>query len=360
MVEYNHPVKFFPSIFRSSYLAILIGFIGGYVGTLIHLPLPWLLGSLFANLIIAFTRLKITFSNKLLNPIFLLIGIILGGTLNVTLLHKVHLWFFSSLMMVLYVLLSTYIVYLYFYKFAKFSKSTSIFSSLPGALAPISAAILEMKNFTEHKSVILIQATRVIFIVGLLPIIFFYERGVIDIGGFGFTNEYDFKYFGEILFIVLLCSIGAILIKKFKIPSATLLSGMLISGTFYTFEIIDARFPDLFINIAFVFLGTALGSRLNGLKLAELGKYLFHGIIMSILLIILSGLFSYLLSFIDGFDFLPTFLSFTPGGIHEMIIISIAYDIDPIFVSYHHFLRIFLIVFSLPLLMKLFEIKKEG
>ena len=346
-------------ITESSYLAILIGFLGGYIGTLIHLPLPWLLGSLFANLIFAFTNFKITFSNKLLNPIFLLIGIILGGTLNVTLLHKVHLWIFSSAMMILYVLFSTYIVYWYFYKYAKFSKSTSIFSSLPGALAPISAAILEMKNFSEHKSVILIQATRVIFIVGLLPIIFFYERGAVDIGGFGFINNYDLRYFGEIIFIVVLCSLGALLIKKFKIPSATLLSGMLISGTFYTFEIIDSRFPDVFINIAFVFLGTALGSRLNGLRLNELGKYLFHGVIMSILLIFLSALFSYLLSSIDGFEFLPTFLSFTPGGIHEMIIISVAYDIDPIFVSYHHFLRIFLIVFSLPLLIKLFEIKKN-
>ena len=352
-------MKYYQSILNTSYLAIIIGFIGGYIGTLIHLPLPWLLGSLFANLLIAFTKLKVSFSNKLLNPIFLLIGIILGGTLNVTLLHKVHLWIFSSVMMILYVLFSTYVVYWYFYKFAKFSKSTSVFSSLPGALAPITAAILEMKNFSEHKSVILIQATRVIFIVGLLPIIFFYERGAVDIGGFGFINNYDLRYFGEIIFIVVLCSFGALLIKKFKIPSATLLSGMLISGTFYTFEIIDARFPDIFINIAFVFLGTALGSRLNGLKLNELGKYLFHGVIMSILLIFLSALFSYLLSFIDGFEFLPTFLSFTPGGIHEMIIISVAYDIDPIFVSYHHFLRIFLIVFSLPLLVKLFEIKKN-
>jgi len=305
-------VKNFQSITQSSYLAILIGSLGGYIGTLIHLPLPWLLGSLFANLIIAFTKFKISFSNKLLNPIFLLIGIILGGTLNVTLLHKVHLWVFSSAMMILYVLFSTYIVYWYFYKYAKFSKSTSVFSSLPGALAPISAAILEMKNFSEHKSVILIQATRVIFIVGLLPIIFFYERGAVDIGGFGFINNYDLRYFGEIIFIVVLCSLGALLIKKLKIPSATLLSGMLISGTFYTFEIIDARFPDIFINIAFVFLGTALGSRLNGLKLNELGKYLFHGVIMSILLIFLSALFSYLLSSIDGFEFLPTFLSFTP------------------------------------------------
>ena len=75
-------MKYYQSILNTSYLAIIIGFIGGYIGTLIHLPLPWLLGSLFANLLIAFTKLKVSFSNKLLNPIFLLIGIILGGTVS--------------------------------------------------------------------------------------------------------------------------------------------------------------------------------------------------------------------------------------------------------------------------------------
>ena len=45
---------------------------------------------------------------------------------------------------------------------------------------------------------------------------------------------------------------------------------MAASGIFYTFEIINSRFPDIFINLAFVLLGTALGSRLNGLKLKEL------------------------------------------------------------------------------------------
>ena len=129
----------------------------------------------------------------------------------------------------------------------------------------------------------------------------------------------------------------------------------MISGFLYTFEIVNSRFPDIFINIAFVFLGTALGSRLNGLKIKELLFFSFHGIVMSMILMIIAAITAYTLQILLGFDFLPTFLSFTPGGIHEMVIISVAYNIDPIFVSYHHFLRIIIIVLLLPFLLKRFN-----
>ena len=103
-------------------------------------------------------------------------------------------------------------------------------------------------------------------------------------------------------------------------------------------------------------MGTALGSRLNGLKLKELIFFIFHGIIVSSILVIVAMVTAYLLQYI-GFDFIPTFLSFAPGGIHEMVVISVAYNIDPIFVSYHHFLRILIIVAFLPFLLKKFSNK---
>ena len=126
------------------------------------------------------------------------------------------------------------------------------------------------------------------------------------------------------------------------------------AGIFYTFELVGARFPEFLINIAFIFLGTALGTRLNGLKLSELFYFIFHGIIVSTILVIVAMITAFGLTFI-GFDFIPTFLSFAPGGIHEMVVISIAYNIDPIFVSYHHFLRIFIIVLFLPYLLSKFK-----
>ena len=336
----------------SSYKAILIGLIGGYLGTLIGLPLPWLLGSLGLNLCFAFTSYKIIFPTKLLNPIFLIVGIILGGTLNVTLLYKIHLWIFSSVAMLLCTIISTILAGYYFFKVCKFSKFISVLAALPGAFVPISAALLEFGKSKNDKGVLIPQATRVIFIVSFVPIFFISKLGFSEMTGYNYQNIYDYKYFLEIAFLLIICFIFANILKRYKIPSPTLIGAMALSGAFYTFELVNARFPDVLINIAFIFLGTALGTRLNGLKIKELLFFIFHGIIVSSILVIVAMITAYLLTFI-GFEFVPTFLSFAPGGIHEMVVISVAYNIDPIFVSYHHFLRIFIIVLFLPLKVKI-------
>ncbi len=341
--------------FKQSYVAIIIGIIGGYLATLIHLPLPWLLGSLGLNLIFAFTKINITFPQKLLNPIFLIIGIILGGTFNVTLLYKIHLWIFSSIAMIITTVISTIIVSTYFYKVCKFKKIIAVLAGLPGAFVPIVSTIFHITADKDSLSKVVIpQATRVILIVCFLPFFFVKQIGYAEINSFGFESVFNIKYFAEIIFLILVCIAISLLFKKIKIPSSILIGSMAASGIFYTFEIIDSRFPDIFINLAFVLLGTALGSRLNGLKLKELLFFGFHGSIITIILIGIAMFASYLLSKFFGFDFMSAFLSFAPGGIHEMVVISVAYNIDPIFVSYHHFLRIFIIVLLLPIILKKF------
>ena len=40
---------------KRSYKSILIGIVGGYLATLINLPLPWLLGALLLNLCLLYT-----------------------------------------------------------------------------------------------------------------------------------------------------------------------------------------------------------------------------------------------------------------------------------------------------------------
>tara|TARA_B100001758_G_C18215031_1_gene507176 strand:+ start:38 stop:817 length:780 start_codon:yes stop_codon:yes gene_type:complete len=255
--------------------------------------------------------------------------------------------------MLICTIISTLLACYYFIKVCKFEKFIAILAALPGAFVPISTVMLEYGKEKNTKKVLIPQATRVISIVCFAPILFINKLGFSKMTGYNFKNTYDLKYFIEILFLIVICFLFSSFLKKFKIPSPILVGAMALSGIFYTFEIINARFPDILINIIFIFLGTALGSRLNGLKFKELLFFIFHGIIVSSILIIIAMLTAYCLQYL-GFDFIPTFLSFAPGGIHEMIIISVAYKIDPIFVSYHHFLRIFLIVAFLPFLVRKF------
>ena len=190
--NYKAISNYFSSVIKS-YKAIFIGLIGGYLGTIIGLPLPWLLGSLGLNLCFAFTKFKIEFPTKLLNPVFLIVGIILGGTLNVSLLYKINLWVFSSIAMIFCTVISTILAGYYFYKICKFSKFISVLAALPGAVVPISAALLEFGKNERDKKVLIPQATRVIFIVSFVPVFFINNLGFSEIAGYNFSNVYDHK-----------------------------------------------------------------------------------------------------------------------------------------------------------------------
>ena len=197
------------------------------------------------------------------------------------------------------------------------------------------------KTEKESGQVVIPQATRVLFIVLFLPFIFVTQVGYQEIQSFGNTPTFTLRYFFELIFLIGVSFLGTKILEKFKIPSAPILAAMIVAGFFYTFGFPTAKFPDIFINIAFVLLGSAIGCRLNGLAPKEILFYSFHGAIMSAILLAIAGFFAYLLKIFFGFDFMSTFLSFAPGGLHEMVVISVAYNIDPLFVSYHHFLRIF-------------------
>jgi membrane AbrB-like protein len=352
-------MKKYLAALRVSYKSMLIGCAGGYVASYTLLPLPWLLGALIANLVFSFTKFEIKFDKKIFLPVLLVIGVILAGSFNISLLYKIHLWIFSSIAMIICTIIGSIVTAFYLYKICKFKKVVAILAGLPGAFVVIAGALEDLAdNKKDRARVIIPQATRVLFIVLFVPFIFLASEGYQEIGANDYKATYNLRYFSELVFLLGISHLLSILLERFTIPSAPILAAMLAAGFFYTLEITTAKFPPLFINIAFVFLGSAIGCRLNGLGIKEIIFYSFHGAVISILLLGIAAIFAYFLNIWFGFDFIATLLSFAPGGLHEMVIISAAYNIDPLFVSYHHFLRVFFIIFAIPFIVKFFKKKK--
>ena len=210
--------------FKRSFKSIIIGIIGGFIGTLINLPLPWLLGALLLNLLVSFSSYKVTFDKKIFLPVLLIIGVILAGSFNITLLYKIHLWVYSSIAMILCTVVGTVAVSFYFYKICKFNKLVSVLAALPGAFVVIAGAINDITtDKKESGQVVIPQATRVLFIVLFLPFIFVTQIGYQEIDSFGNTPTFDLRYFGELIFLIVVSLIGTKLLEKFKIPSAPIL-----------------------------------------------------------------------------------------------------------------------------------------
>ena len=59
-------------------------------------------------------------------------------------------------------------------------------------------------------------------------------------------------------------------------------------------------------------------------------------------------------------NFFTLLLSYCPGGIYEVAVIAIFFDLDPEFVSFHHIIRLLMILFFVPIMLKLLKDKKKA
>ena len=56
-------------------------------------------------------------------------------------------------------------------------------------------------------------------------------------------------------------------------------------------------------------------------------------------------------------NFFTLLLSYCPGGIYEVAVIAIFFDLDPEFVSFHHIIRLIMILFTVPFILKIISKK---
>ena len=80
-----------------------------------------------------------------------------------------------------------------------------------------------------------------------------------------------------------------------------------------------------------------------------------HSFVATIMLVAL-GLAAALVAglFIDK-NFFTLLLSYCPGGIYEVAVIAIAFDLEPDFVSFHHIIRLLFILYIIPIILKIIE-----
>ena len=161
------------------------------------------------------------------------------------------------------------------------------------------------------------------------------------------------------LIILLIGSIILIfLFDKIKIPAALLSGTLVASGIFQITDIASYKLPDETINFCLLILGASVGCRFAEKTIKEVARNTLHSLIATFLLVILGLIAAYIATFFVNNNFLTLILSFCPGGIYEVAVIAIAFDLDPNFVSFHHIIRLLIILFIIPVILKLVDRKK--
>jgi len=345
----------FKLIFSKEFaLVIMVSIPSAFVAEFLNIPLAWFLGPMIATSIASLFGLKIKMPKLILSTTLILLGLYIGNYIDKSLFSQIHQWAWTSLIMLIYILVSVLIVSKYLQIFSKYERKTSIFSAAPGALGPL-MILAENEKKTDLSQVATSHLIRLIIIITIFPFIVdnFYE-----VEGAKFAEEIVNNQNIIHLILLIICSIILIFIfDRLKIPAALLSGTLIASGILQISEIATYKLPPNIIDYCLLILGASVGCRFANKTFSEIARNAWHSFIATFLLVVLGLIAAYAASLIIDKNFFTLILSYCPGGIYEVAVIAIFFNLDPEFVSFHHIIRLLMILFIVPLILKFIEKK---
>jgi membrane AbrB-like protein len=330
-------------------LVILVSIPSAVVADYFNIPLAWMLGPMLAVSIAALGGIKVKMPKLALSSILIVLGLHIGNYIDQNLINQMTEWVWTSAIMFIYILVSILIVSKYLQKFSGYKDKTSIFSAAPGALGPL--MILAEHEKSDLSQVATSHLIRLIIIITVIPffVVNFSSTEALEIQKFNFLDQNHFD-----LLILLIGSILLIfLFDKIGVPAALLSGTLVASGILQITEIASYKLPDQSINFCLLILGASVGCRFADKSLKEVARNSFHSFVATAILVTLGLLAALAATYFVDTNFLTLLLSFCPGGIYEVAVIAIAFDLDPNFVAFHHIIRLLMILFTVPLILKI-------
>ena len=339
----------FKQIFSLKFLLVItISVPSAMVADYFNLPLAWFLGPMLATSIGALMGLKIIIPRIILSSILILLGLYIGNYIDKDLFSQIHQWAFTSLIMFAYIILSIFIVSIYLQKFSKYEKKTSIFSAAPGALGPLMILAEDQKTDLSH--VATSHLIRLIIIVTVFP---FFVNSYYDADLGDFVQEaFKDQNISNLLILIIFSIILILVFEKFKLPAALLSGTLVASGFLQITEIASYQISPMIVDYCLLILGASVGCRFADKTFNEVAKNAFHSFIATFLLVLLGVIAAYAASLIIDKNFFTLLLSYCPGGIYEVAVIAIFFNLDPEFVSFHHIIRLLMILFIVPIILR--------
>ena len=337
------------------YLALtyVIAGIGVGIFILLQLPLPWLLGPIFACLIAALAGVPMK-GNKLINDAMRsILGVAVGATFTTTLLISMAAMWPTLLMIPVMVACIAVIGVPYFQRVWGFDFATSYYSAMPGGLQDMLAFGEEAGG--DVRALSLIHATRVMVVVVALPFILqgYWGADLTNPPGAAASTIDPSQ-----MLLMVFCGIagwqGA---KALGMFGASILGPLILAAIMALLGVLQHRPPAEAIWMAQFFIGMTVGTKYAGVTGAEVRKDVAAALGFCLILIALTFVFAEAVHLFHLAPPMETLLAFAPGGQAEMTVLALIVGADMAFVIAHHVLRIFVVILGAPIAARLWKAK---
>lgn len=343
------PLPFSPQT-RARILCLVLGAVGGFVFQLLHLPLPWMMGAMTFTTIAAMAGIRIALMPRLRMIFVAVLGIMLGSAFSPMIIDYLQHWAVSFLWLGLYVIVTTFLVRLYYVHIAGYDPITAYFSAAPGGLSEM---ILAGSAFGgDEARISLAHGARILVAVFILSFGYRWFGGYEPPNGGLIVDNNPIEWV-DILWLLGAGIAGFFGARLLRLPAYALVGPMTLSAGLHVLGVTASKPPAELVAVAQIVVGSMIGARFTGLPL----KLVLRGIALAIgatgvLLIVAVG-FGTAVEATADMPFGSALLAFAPGGLAEMSLIALAQGVDAAYVSSHHVVRIFMIVVAAPLVFRL-------
>ena len=313
-------------------LVIIISIPSAMIAEYFDIPLAWFLGPMLVTSLASLIGFKIKMPKLVLSSILIFLGLYIGNYIDKTLFSQIHQWAWTSFIMLVYIVISVLLVSKYLQKFSNYDKKTSIFSAAPGALGPL--MILAEDEKSDLSQVATSHLIRLIIIITVFPFIVnsMHEASDTVVNNTIIENQNIYH-----LLILIFFSIILILIfDKLKIPAALLTGTLVASGFLQVSELASYKFSPNIINYCLLILGSSVGCRFADKSFNEIIKNALHSFVATFMLVVLGLLAACVAGMLIDKNFFTLLLSYCPGGIYEVAVIAIYFNLNPEFVALHN------------------------
>jgi len=330
--------------------ALVVGVAGGALARSVHMPLPWMLGSLFATAALSLAGLPLRTTR------FGRAGgqVIVGASTGLLFTKAVVLKLIALLPLMIGGTLFAMIIgcgtALLLARLTGLDKTTAFFCTIPGG-------VVEMANIAPRygatpEPITVAQIMRVFLIVSIAPflVIHFSPPG----GGIGITQVAEMAWPMTVLLLIAATAGGAVL-AWFNTPNRWLLGPLAVAAIASASGLVAGRVPGIVIIIAQVAIGISLGTQFRREFLTRLGRFMLAaGLAVLITIAAMAG-FAFVVATAMGLPLPTMVLAYAPAGMAEMVLTAKVLGLDAPLITGFQLVRIVLIAVFCRLAYRVFD-----
>ncbi len=319
---------------------------GSGVFIAVGLPLPWLLGPMFACLAAALAGARLEGFGRFGVMMRTILGVAVGATITPEFFGRLDEIGGSLAFTPLFVVVIGLVGYPYFRRLCGFSRTTAYYSAMPGGLQDM--LVFGEEAGADVKALGLVHATRILIIVSIMPFLLDWVYGI-SVAGRPVPGvpvaEADFF---ELAMMAVAAIVGWKGGEAIKLFGASIVGPMIVTALLSLAGVITHRPPMEAIIAAQLFIGISVGVKYVGASWHDLRTTVVAALGYCVLLALIAFVFA---SMVTGLGLAPpleALIAYAPGGQAEMAVLAIIAGADVPFVIAHHITRIVLVILGAP------------